>query len=246
MLDRDHFAQLERRLVPADSDDSVMLLDRDFRIRSVNPAFALRSLRPADELVGEIVFDAFPDSGDDPEADGTRQLGASLARALEANGTDDMPVVRYDIADPARPGVFIPKLWSCSNTAVAEPHEAPFGILHRVRPITSLADALAALPSSLVGGAEQVVAQQRYILSALVAAAQADNDEREALKSEIEHLRRALETRDVIGQAKGMLMEQFGVDADRAFTMLVGLSQDTNIRLEAVARKLVTLKRSGV
>ncbi|SFO54112.1 GAF domain-containing protein [Pseudonocardia ammonioxydans] len=52
------------------------------------------------------------------------------------------------------------------------------------------------------------------------------------------HLSEALSTRDVIGQAKGILMERFDVGADRAFQMLVRSSQDTNIKVVEVARWL--------
>lgn len=53
------------------------------------------------------------------------------------------------------------------------------------------------------------------------------------------HLHTALETRDLIGQAKGILQERFDVDEDRAFAMLARSSQDTNMKLVAVARWLV-------
>lgn len=51
---------------------------------------------------------------------------------------------------------------------------------------------------------------------------------------------RALDTRDVIGQAKGILMERFGLESDQAFQMLVRTSQDTNIKLTDIARRLTT------
>lgn len=51
--------------------------------------------------------------------------------------------------------------------------------------------------------------------------------------------RSALASRDVIGQAKGMLMERFGVDAVRAFELLKKISQDTNTRLADVAHQVV-------
>lgn len=51
-------------------------------------------------------------------------------------------------------------------------------------------------------------------------------------------LQQALATRDVIGQAKGILMERFGVDDARAFSMLVESSQTTNLKLVEVARWL--------
>lgn len=49
----------------------------------------------------------------------------------------------------------------------------------------------------------------------------------------------ALASRDAIGQAKGMIMERFGVDATRAFELLKKLSQDTNTRLVDVAAQIV-------
>ncbi len=57
---------------------------------------------------------------------------------------------------------------------------------------------------------------------------------------EIADLERALESRDLIGQAKGILMQTHHVDAARAFDMLVGASQDTNMKLVDVARWLTT------
>ncbi|NMO94083.1 GAF and ANTAR domain-containing protein [Actinomycetospora sp. TBRC 11914] len=50
------------------------------------------------------------------------------------------------------------------------------------------------------------------------------------------YLQEALESRDVIGAAKGILMERFSVDDDGAFRLLVNASQDTNIKLVEVAK----------
>ncbi|MBX7434103.1 GAF and ANTAR domain-containing protein [Mycobacterium sp. Y57] len=55
-----------------------------------------------------------------------------------------------------------------------------------------------------------------------------------------EQFRRALSSRDVIGQAKGMIMERYGVDAVQAFAVLRKLSQDSNVPLIQVATELVT------
>lgn len=54
------------------------------------------------------------------------------------------------------------------------------------------------------------------------------------------HLETALGTRDSIGQAKGILMERYAVDAEQAFQMLVRSSQDTNRKLVDIARRLTT------
>lgn len=49
----------------------------------------------------------------------------------------------------------------------------------------------------------------------------------------------ALGSRDVIGQAKGILMERHGVTADAAFSVLSRVSQAENIKLAEVARRFV-------
>jgi GAF domain-containing protein len=53
-----------------------------------------------------------------------------------------------------------------------------------------------------------------------------------------EQFREALASRDVIGQAKGMIMERFEIDAAEAFELLRQLSQTMNIPVFDVARRL--------
>lgn len=55
-------------------------------------------------------------------------------------------------------------------------------------------------------------------------------------------LRRTVTTRQLIGQAQGILMERYKVTDDQAFAMLVRVSQHGNIKLRDVAAHLV---RSG-
>lgn len=59
----------------------------------------------------------------------------------------------------------------------------------------------------------------------------------------IDSLAQAIATRDLIGQAKGILMERYGIDGDRAFAVLTRASQATHIRLRDVARELVSTGR---
>ncbi|MEQ3553419.1 GAF and ANTAR domain-containing protein [Pseudonocardia nematodicida] len=52
-------------------------------------------------------------------------------------------------------------------------------------------------------------------------------------------LREAIESRDVIGQAKGILMARRGLSADEAFDVLRRTSQDVNVKLAHLARTVV-------
>ena len=54
-----------------------------------------------------------------------------------------------------------------------------------------------------------------------------------------EHLWKAIDARNLVGQAQGMLMERFGVDAEQAFAVLRRYSQDNNVKLHVVAQRLI-------
>ncbi|GFG49426.1 transcriptional regulator [Mycolicibacterium agri] len=54
-----------------------------------------------------------------------------------------------------------------------------------------------------------------------------------------EQFKKALASRDIIGQAKGILMERYGVNAIQAFHMLRKLSQDSNTPLIRIATDLI-------
>jgi GAF domain-containing protein len=54
-----------------------------------------------------------------------------------------------------------------------------------------------------------------------------------------QQLESALSTRDRIGQAKGIIMERYGVDDLRAFDLLRRLSQDSNTKLIDIAQQVI-------
>lgn len=54
-----------------------------------------------------------------------------------------------------------------------------------------------------------------------------------------DQFRSALASRDIIGQAKGVIMERFDLDAVEAFELLSRLSQDSNTKLIEIARSLI-------
>jgi GAF domain-containing protein len=53
----------------------------------------------------------------------------------------------------------------------------------------------------------------------------------------------ALDTRKLIGQAQGILMERYGLDDARAFEVLRRYSQDHNLKLRQVAEYLVSTRK---
>jgi transcriptional regulator with GAF, ATPase, and Fis domain len=61
-----------------------------------------------------------------------------------------------------------------------------------------------------------------------------------------EQFKKALASRDVIGQAKGMLMERYSVSAIQAFDLLRKLSQDSNTPLTQIAADLIEKQQSTI
>ncbi|OMC08135.1 GAF and ANTAR domain-containing protein [Mycolicibacterium fortuitum] len=60
-----------------------------------------------------------------------------------------------------------------------------------------------------------------------------------------QQFRSALATRDIIGQAKGMFMERFKIDAVQAFEVLKRLSQNSNTPLVDIAQEIVRSEHRG-
>ena len=54
-----------------------------------------------------------------------------------------------------------------------------------------------------------------------------------------EQMHRAIASRDLTGQAKGIIMERFQVDAVQAFALLTRLSQESNTKLLDVAARVI-------
>ena len=89
------------------------------------------------------------------------------------------------------------------------------------------------------GGLDEVDRDVAVILAAHASTALAGTVAATSAELETTQLRQALQSRDVIGQAKGILMERRGISADEAFDVLRRASQSLNIKLTTVAQTLV-------
>jgi hypothetical protein len=89
------------------------------------------------------------------------------------------------------------------------------------------------------GGLDEFDRDIALILAAHASTALAGTVAATSAELEVAQLRQALQSRDVIGQAKGILMERRGISADEAFDVLRRASQSLNIKLTTVAQTLV-------
>jgi hypothetical protein len=89
-----------------------------------------------------------------------------------------------------------------------------------------------------VGGFDSADREAAVLLAAHVSTALAYVTVTEAAQLRETQFQTALDSRDVIGQAKGILMERRGLPADQAFDVLRRASQDLNVKLRDVAATL--------
>jgi GAF domain-containing protein len=82
--------------------------------------------------------------------------------------------------------------------------------------------------SRQAGGLDEADRSAALLLATHASLALAHTDSVEQGQLEREHLRRAIDSRDVIGQAKGILMARRGIGSGEAFDILRKSSQDLN------------------
>jgi PAS domain-containing protein len=100
-------------------------------IVDVNPIYAAATgITPAD-IAGRPLFAAFPDSADDPQANGVANLYASLRRVAETGAAETMPVQRYDTRE-LEGGAWRERYWQIENSAIKDEAGRLVYLLHLV------------------------------------------------------------------------------------------------------------------
>ncbi len=115
---------------------SYLVLDRDLRIVGVSDAYLRATMTKRAAIVGQHIFEVFPDNPDEPGATGVRNLSASLGRVLYEGVRDAMAVQKYDIRRPE--GSFEERYWSPVNSPVLGRSGEVEYIVHCVEDVTDL------------------------------------------------------------------------------------------------------------
>ncbi|MEU5208696.1 SpoIIE family protein phosphatase [Streptomyces sp. NPDC020742] len=114
-----------------------LLLNRNLVVVDVNDAYVETTGRRREDLTGRSIVEALPDNPTDPQADGVRNLSASLRRVLLSGARDIMAVQRYDTPSTSEHGQFEERWWSMINTPVRAPDGSIGWIIHRAEDLTA-------------------------------------------------------------------------------------------------------------
>ena len=131
-------AQIDYRSVFHHLPVPVLLMTTDQVIADANQAYCDLSGRTCDDIVGQFVFEAFPDNPEEPGATGSANLRASLSRVAESGEPDVMAVQRYDVEVPGTPGEFRERYWCPVNAPVLGAGGEVAMLLHVVEEVSDL------------------------------------------------------------------------------------------------------------
>lgn len=113
-----------------------LVLTPDLIICAVNEAYLRATFTQRETIIGQYVFDVFPDNPEDPDAHSTANLAASFRRVLQYRAADTMAIQKYDIR--TEDGTFEERYWSPVNTPVFDEEGRLSHILHRVEDVTHI------------------------------------------------------------------------------------------------------------
>lgn len=122
-----------------------LVVTPDLLIVAASDGYLRATMTTREGILGRGIFDVFPDNPEDPAADGTRNLRASLSRVLATRAADAMSLQKYDIRRPeSEGGGFEERFWSPLNTPVLDAGGDVRWIIHRVEDVTDFVRAKAA------------------------------------------------------------------------------------------------------
>jgi len=143
---------------------ATLLLSPDWVIVGASDDYLAATLTRRDMIVGQHIFDAFPDNPETPEANAVANVRASLQRVMATKQPHEMAPQHYDVPDPAQPGRFVERHWQPRHTPALDAQGQVQFIIQSVQDITASRQAERQLRESEAAEqtAHAVAEQQRH------------------------------------------------------------------------------------
>jgi signal transduction histidine kinase len=116
---------------------ATLLLTPDWVIVGASNDYLAATLTQRATIVGQFIFDAFPDNPQTPEANAVANVRASLTQVLATRQPHEMAPQHYDVPDPARPGQFVERYWQPRHTPVLDAQGQVQFLIQSVQDITA-------------------------------------------------------------------------------------------------------------
>ena len=119
------------------SNHPCMLIDTGpgLKIIDINDAYARATFTARDSVIGQPLFEVFPDNPAVETADGVSNVYNSLRTVVETGQPHALAVQRYDVRNTE--GVFVERYWQSINTPVRDAGGRLVCLLHNVEDVTA-------------------------------------------------------------------------------------------------------------
>ena len=234
----DHITAHARGIFEATSS-AYSLMDLEYVILAVNPAFVDLVGFSAADLVGHQAFEVFAENPSQAGQAPAKAMRESLERVKRTGQKDSMLLHRFDIPDPAHPGAFLERYWSPVNSPVLNEEGHVVALLQEVHDVTEHREDLVRLLNYLSADPDVSDADRKQRFTEYSAATMVTSSLYHSARKEVEQLQEAMSSRAGIEQAKGILMAQHHCTSAEAFLRLQKMSNDTHVRLKDVATAII-------
>jgi signal transduction histidine kinase len=199
-----------------------------FTIVAVSQSYLGATKTVREQILDRSVFEVFPDTPDDPNPTGARNLRASLERVVMTRAPDAMAIQRYDTArHEAEGGGFEERYWSAFNSPVPSADGTVDYIIHRVEDVTDFIRL------------KQRAVEQTRLAEELVQAI----EDLKAFSSSVAHdLRAPLRA---LGGFASILEEDHADALDDEARRKIAIIRDSARKMAAIIDALVALARIG-
>ena len=115
----------------------LLVVDTNFIVVAVTDFFLKVTMTERNIILGQNVFDAFPDNPENRAADGEKNMRASFNRVINNKISDALSIQQYDIKRPqSKGGKFITKYWKTFHSPVFDANNNVKNIIVSVEDIT--------------------------------------------------------------------------------------------------------------
>jgi PAS domain S-box-containing protein len=143
-----------------------LLLTPAWQIMAASDDYLAATLTQRTTIVGQFIFDAFPDNPQTPQAKAVSNVRASLTQVLVTGQPHEMAPQHYDVPDRTQPGQFVERHWLPRHTPVLDAAGQVQFIIQSVQDITArrLAERLLRESQASEQAARAEAEQQRHEL----------------------------------------------------------------------------------
>jgi PAS domain S-box-containing protein len=111
-----------------------LIITPDFKIVAASDAYLKATLTTREGILGQDLFEIFPDNPSDPATTAVSNMRASINRVLQNAVPDTMAIQRHDVRRPD--GVFEERYWSPINSPAFGGDRQIKYVVHRVEEVT--------------------------------------------------------------------------------------------------------------